>query len=220
MNKPLVLAVEDDAAIRNLISTTLETHNYRHLAAASGESAIMEAVSLGLQVKLNCVPMAGFNDDEFLDFARLTEKYPLDVRFIEMMPIGYGAEFAPVYGGGILELLNREFMPLETVKEIRGNGPARYVKGAGMKGCIGFIEAVNHKFCDTCNRVRLTAEGELKLCLYYDIGADMRGPLRSGCSDEEILSLFEEALGKKPMEHHFYSGDEKAEKKKMSQIGG
>lgn len=209
------------------INISLDTLRPERFADITGRNhfaevweSIMKAVSLGIKVKLNCVPMAGFNDDEFLDFAELTVKYPMDVRFIEMMPIGYGADFAPVSGSGILEGLSREFMPLEVVKESRGNGPARYVRGQGMKGCIGFIEAVNHKFCDSCNRVRLTAEGELKLCLYYDIGVDLRTPLRSGCPDQEILRLFQEGLGLKPMEHHFYSGDVKADKKKMSQIGG
>lgn len=209
------------------INVSLDTLRPERFAAITGRDrfagvweAVMEAVSLGVRVKLNCVPMAGFNDDEFLDFARLAADYPLDVRFIEMMPIGFGAGFAPVSGSGILEFLNREFMPLTAVRESRGNGPARYVRGQGMKGCIGFIEAVNHKFCVTCNRVRLTADGQLKLCLYYDIGVDLREPLRSGCADEEILRLFQEGLGLKPMEHHFYSGDSKADKKKMSQIGG
>ena len=103
-----------------------------------------------------------------------------------------------------------------------GNGPADYFKPEGFKGSIGFISAMTNCFCASCNRVRLTADGFLKLCLQYDIGVSLRDYMRNGCSDQEIRDVFLETLGKKPKEHTFnnYKDAENIEERSMSGIGG
>ena len=109
------------------------------------------------------------------------------------------------------------------------DGPARYVRFPGFQGRIGFIDPLSHKFCSECNRIRLTVDGRLKLCLYYAEGLDLRMMIRAGATDEEIRSAIEQALGKKPKEHQ-WNGTESSEKgenfsgipetRRMTQIGG
>ena len=102
-----------------------------------------------------------------------------------------------------------------------GNGPSVYVKFPGFKGRIGFISAISHKFCGECNRIRLTSEGFLKPCLQYESGTDIKGPLRRGQSDEELVMLIEDAIYRKPRSHHFEQAEgEGFEQRQMSKIGG
>lgn len=164
---------------------------------------IEKAAEAGLRVKLNCVPIAGNNKDEIKDFFELARTNKIDVRFIEMMPIGHGKEFEPVYTEEILNMLRDQYPDIHEIQEKRGNGPAMYYKGDDFKGSVGFIGAVHHKFCDSCNRIRLTSEGYLKLCLYYSMGVDLRKMLREDASDQEISDVIEEAIENKPKEHHF-----------------
>ena len=99
-------------------------------------------------------------------------------------------------------------------------GPASYCKIDGFSGEIGFIDALEHKFCDKCNRVRLTSEGFLKLCLNHKEGTDLRTPLRKGKSDEELLELLTAAINPKPQEHLFLEKNDHRDKRNMYQVGG
>ena len=106
--------------------------------------------------------------------------------------------------------------------DVLGNGPAVYFSLEGFQGKIGFISAVSHKFCNSCNRVRLTSDGFLKTCLQYDTGVRLKEPMQAGCSDEELASLIAQAIREKPVGHEF---DKKGlvageEVRTMSQIGG
>jgi GTP 3',8-cyclase len=152
-------------------------------------------------VKINVVVMRGINDDEIEDFARLTLEHDWHVRFIELMPVG-----------GLRELTFEHVVPSEEVLQRaarvaplspgggppRGNGPAAYYTLAGARGSIGVITPMTHTYCASCNRVRLTANGRLRTCLFGDHEVDLRTPLRSG---EPLAPLFRRALEEKPREH-------------------
>ena len=169
-------------------------------------------------------------EETYVQLASLAKDRDVDVRFIEMMPIGLGKEYCGVSGQEIYNILKERFGEAERCNGKFGNGPAVYVQFSGFHGKIGFIDAVTHKFCSTCNRVRLTSEGCLKLCLQYETGIDMRKLLRSGADDEVIRQELRRVIYEKPACHHFadgrpdtpasLSGDEKLETRDMSQIGG
>ena len=178
------------------------------------------ALEAGLEpVKLNVVVMRGINDDEILDFARLTIDRPLHVRFIELMPVGDMAHLTDDHVVPSDELLARigELGVLAPSKgPKRGNGPAAYHRLAGAKGTIGVITPMSHTYCGSCNRVRLTADGRLRTCLYGDHEVNLRDPLRRG---EPLEPLFVQALAEKPLEHQLLKlqvGGLRA----LSQVGG
>ncbi|MBX3175600.1 MAG: GTP 3',8-cyclase MoaA [Gemmatimonadaceae bacterium] len=184
------------------------------------ESAIAAAVDAGLEpVKLNMVVMRGVNDDEVEAFAALTQRHPVHVRFIELMPVG---EMAHLTDGHIVpsdEVLGRirrlgALAPSEG--PARGNGPATYYRLDGAPGTVGVITPMTHTYCGSCNRVRLTADGRLRTCLYGDHEVNLRDPLRGG---SELRPLFVKALEEKPKEHNLLQlrvGGLRA----LSQIGG
>jgi len=155
-----------------------------------------------IPVKLNCVPVRGFNEEEILPLAALAKDKDISVRFIELMPLGSAAAFAPVPGGEVRALLENAYGALTPFSGVPGNGPAVYCKLPGFTGTIGFINAMTHGFCETCNRLRLTSEGFLKLCLSTDQGLDLRELLRSGAGDRDIVRAINEAVAKKPRFHN------------------
>ena len=182
--------------------------------------AVRTALELGLLVKVNCVAAEEFGMQHPLSVAGLAKDHPVDVRFIEMMPIGLGNGFTPIPGGRIRTALERLYGPM-TACAGNGGGPASYGMLPGFCGRVGFINALSDRFCDSCNRVRLTAEGFLKLCLHYDVGIDLRGPLRDGISDEVLAALMREAILQKPVGHQFGArGTAHVEQHRMVQIGG
>lgn len=165
---------------------------------AAAESALRAGLD---PVKLNVVVIRGVNDDEIEDFARLTMTYPLHVRFIELMPVGdlrhLGVQNV-VPGEEVIARIAalRDVSP--AIGPRRGNGPARYYRMDGAAGTIGIITPMTHTYCGSCNRVRLTADGRLRTCLFGDHEVDLRGPLRAGLPLEPF---FREALAAKPREH-------------------
>lgn len=170
-------------------------------------------------IKLNVVVMRGINDDEVRDFAALTLEHAWHVRFIELMPVGEMRELTwdhVVPADEILRSLD-EIGPLQpTAGPERGNGPARYFRFARARGTIGVITPMSHTYCGSCNRVRLTADGRLRTCLFGDDEVDLRTPLRSGLPLEPY---FRAALNTKPKEHHLLQmsiGGLRA----LSQVGG
>jgi cyclic pyranopterin phosphate synthase len=172
-------------------------------------------------LKLNAVIVRGLNDDEICDLARLTVDRPWQFRFIEMMPLaGVGdlADTSVVATAEIVERLEAEFGPLEFVGWF-GSDPARTYRIKGGQGTIGFISSITEPFCATCNRMRLTADGKLHLCLLRDNELDLRGALRSGASDEEIEALIRQAVFLKPWGHGLPEGV-KPTLRGMSELGG
>ena len=152
-------------------------------------------------VKLNMVVMRGVNDDEIEAFARLTIEHPWHVRFIELMPVGSmrGVTWEHVVPSDeVLERVSRIAQLVTDPGPERGNGPAKYHRLNGAKGSIGVITPMTHTYCATCNRVRLTADGRLRTCLFGDHEVNLRDALRAG---RKIAPLFRQALESKPLEH-------------------
>lgn len=209
----------------NLSLDTLKPEVYEKIVRRDRFAQAMEGFEAALEhpeipLKINCVPM-GMEGQDVLDMAELAKKYPVHVRFIEMMPIGLGKQFDFSSEDSILQGLKERYGEYVPYKKELGNGPGHYYSFEGFKGKIGFISAISHKFCDACNRVRLTAQGYLKTCLQYDIGVDLKKLLRDGAEDEELRKAIEEAICQKPIGHQFGSAlEEHAESHMMAQIGG
>ena len=147
----------------------------------------------------------------------------MQVRFIEMMPIGYGAAMPCISGPELRARFVRrwpELAPLSAAQEhALGDGPAVYYTVPGWQGSIGFIAAVHGKFCASCNRVRLTSQGFLRPCLASETGCDLRALLRSGADDAQLLAAIRETIWAKPREHHFNDSSMPATRG-MYRIGG
>jgi cyclic pyranopterin phosphate synthase len=165
--------------------------------------ALKQARSLGIPVKINCVPLRDINLDGIARITALAEKTVAAVRFIELMPIGCAGELECVPGAELRALLEKSFGPLRRTAEKMGNGPAEYYTLPGFAGRIGFINAVTGGFCEHCNRLRLSAEGLLKPCLSSGIGLDLRSLLRSGASDSAIAAAARDLAARKPRAHSF-----------------
>ena len=190
---------------------------------AAVQAGIHAALESGIQVKLNCVPQVGVNEGELEALAALAQDKPLQVRFIEMMPIGYGAAMPCISGPELLARFRRRWPELAPLPGAAcaalGDGPAVYYTVPGWKGDIGFIAAVHGKFCASCNRVRLTSQGFLRPCLASETGCDLRTLLRGGAADEELLQAIRETIWSKPREHHFGDNSMPATRG-MYRIGG
>lgn len=159
-----------------------------------------------ISVKINCVPLRGVNDGELVKLAALAKDNSVSVRFIELMPIGCAtnSELRGISTAELFATLEKNFGELLPVSEKNSlQGPAQYFKPKNFVGQIGFIDALEHKFCGNCNRIRLTAEGFLKTCLSFDSGLDVRNLLRAGFDDEKIFAAIREAIYHKPREHNF-----------------
>ena len=195
----------------NISLDTLRPEVFRQITArddfAAVEAGLRAALESGLPVKLNCVPQAGVNEAELEDLAALAKDHPLQVRFIEMMPIGYGAAMPCISGPELRQRFARRWADLAPLPAEQGcalgDGPAVYYTVPGWQGSIGFIAAVHGKFCASCNRVRLTSQGFLRPCLASETGCDLRALLRSGATDQELLTAIRETIWSKPREHHF-----------------
>jgi GTP 3',8-cyclase len=183
-------------------------------AAAAAEAAGLDPI------KLNVVVMRGTNDDEVVDFARLTLEHPWHVRFIELMPVGEMETLTDDHVVPSDEVLSRISAALGRLEPsggpARGNGPAAYWRLAGGRGTIGVITPMTHTYCGSCNRVRLTADGRLRTCLFGDHEVDLRTPLRAGIPLEPFVR---QAMAEKPEAHALLSrrnGGLRA----LSQVGG
>lgn len=177
---------------------------------------IKEASQLSIPVKINAVAL-DLNDQwiKLLDLAKL---YPIDVRFIEVMPIGYGKNFKGLNPDEMLSRIKEMYPLIKEDHRIHGHGPAVYYQIPGFKGSIGFISAIHGKFCSTCNRIRLTSEGYLKTCLCYEDGCDLKSIVRN--NKEELLNMIRKTIYQKPMAHCFEKVDLMTERKEMFKIGG
>lgn len=174
-------------------------------------------------IKLNCVVMRGFNEDELADFVGLTLTRSLHVRFIEFMPVGDYALFKELGYVPTSEMLARiqsrhALKPLPE-KRVTGNGPARYWQVPGALGTVGFISQMSHDFCAACNRVRLTSDGKFRHCLLSDHEIDIKTLLRSGVTSVEIQAAIAADLQGKLERHQGVEGISGAART-MSQIGG
>lgn len=211
----------------NISLDTLRPERFRQITGVDAFAKVWAGISrareLGFSpVKLNVVALKGVNDDEFIDFARLTLTEPLQIRFIEFMPIGASAMWDKgkyISSGEIMELL-KPLGTLEPVPARRMDGPARIYRFPEAVGSVGFISPISHHFCDRCNRLRLTSEGRLRSCLLSDQETDLRERLRSGATDEEIRDLIVTTILNKPKGHAVLPDGGGSCHGQMSRIGG
>lgn len=184
-------------------------------------AGIRAAKTAGLPLKLNAVNRKELDP---IPLVRYAQEENLPIRFIEMMPVGYGKKYVGRSNEELRETLeavcgNAECMTNREELSRMGSGPAVYYQFSDLKVPVGFISAIHGKFCDTCNRVRLTAEGYLKLCLCYDEGEDLRRVLREG-EKENLRTIMEQTIFRKPAAHCFEHPAEMTETHEMVKIGG
>ncbi len=213
----------------NVSLDTLDRAQYMKLTRRDELEAALRGLEAALQypdirVKVNCVALHGENESQWVPLANMAKERPIDVRFIEMMPIGLGKEYPFSSQELVYEALKAAFGEAQFLTGNFGNGPAIYARFPGFTGKTGFISAVSHKFCESCNRVRLTAEGFLKPCLQYSTGVDLRAMLRNEAGEKELEEMIQKVIFEKPRSHQFQmegsSKQEDLEQKQMSSIGG
>ncbi|RUM35668.1 MAG: GTP 3',8-cyclase MoaA [Desulfobulbus sp.] len=222
------------AAGVNKINISLDTLKPERFAQITGVDCF-EKVWRGIEkartagfspVKLNMVVMRGINDDELVDFARMSRDTSLQVRYIEFMPVGVSSRWDKNTYMSSDEIKERIAVLGELIPDVggRADGPASVFRlGEEAKGKLGFISPISHHFCDKCNRLRLTSEGMLRSCLLHDDETDLRSVLRQGCSDEEIQQTLLTAIRNKPKGHQM---EERLKETgsdchgRMSRIGG
>lgn len=186
-------------------------------------AGIAAAEEVGLTpIKINCVAMRGYNDDELAAMAGLSIERAYHVRFIEIMPLHSNAGWQADWFMPAAEILDRVRVlgELEPCTGPNGNGPARYWRLRGARGTVGVISPMTHTYCESCNRVRLTADGQLRLCLFGDQQIDLRTPVRQGATAAELGAIFREAIMGKPERHHLGLGQTCSNLHALSQIGG
>lgn len=190
------------------VNISIDTLDPQRFAALTGKDAL-DAALAGLEkalavgfstVKVNCVLSPDSTRDDWLGVATLADRYGIDVRFIEWMPMA-GEEEPKGRVAEVKAALAESYGALTPAKADTSGGPAAMFEAAGSKGRFGFIEAISHKFCDRCNRLRLTSTGHLKLCLFYNVGIPLKEKLRGGASDKEIEAAITKAVAFKPEAH-------------------
>jgi cyclic pyranopterin phosphate synthase len=211
----------------NISLDTLREDRFAAIARRPGLARVLAgidaALAAGLRpVKINCVMMRGVNDDEIEAFAELTRKRPVHVRFIEVMPVTENVDLQRNTWMSSDEVLQRlgAVGALHAVPNPHGNGPARTFAYDDAPGTIGVISPLAHDYCETCNRVRLSADGHLKLCLFGDNKIDLRTPLRTGGGQPAIESILRNSMHIKPERHHLALGETASQMRAFSEIGG
>ncbi len=212
----------------NISLDTLHEEKFKTITGHDGFHQVWEGIMLAREagfhpIKINMVVMKGINDDEVAEMAGLSLRFPFHIRFIEYMPIGltnHTVSFSHISNAEVKKSLEK-VGNLVQVPRGRMDGPTVRYKFEGAPGEIGFISPLTNHFCHTCNRLRLTANGKLRPCLLSDIEENIKGPMRDGASDRELVRIFLKAAHKKPRGHQVscarkdwsYTGE-------MSAIGG
>ncbi|MGZ6674325.1 MAG: GTP 3',8-cyclase MoaA, partial [Solirubrobacteraceae bacterium] len=172
-------------------------------------------------IKVNAVAMRGFTEDEVLPFAHFAREHPYEVRFIEFMPLDADHAWTPdsVLSGEEIRAIIEQQWALEPV-EREPHATARVYRFADGRGSIGFINPVSEPFCGDCNRIRLTADGRLRTCLFSLNETDLRTPLREGADDAELAQIVRDAVWRKELKHHVNEPGFVQPARTMSAIGG
>lgn len=212
----------------NISLDTLKKEKFKKITGVDALNDVMagikEAINAGISTKINTVIQKGVNDDELFDIIELAKNDKLNIRFIEMMPIGHGKESIGMSNIDILERIKERYNVAEDNKKY-GNGPAKYIKLEGFTGAIGFISAMHGKFCDNCNRIRFTSTGKLKPCLCYESNIDVKNILKNTEIGSEkkhniLKEKIRECIAGKPEAHAFEDLSKISEMKDMVEIGG
>ena len=181
---------------------------------------IVTAVTAGLRVKINMVPLRGINERDIVPLLEFALTRDIPVRFIELMPLGQGKRYSGLSFAEVRRLVEARFGSAAVTTERLGNGPATYLSLPGFAARIGCIAAVSQGFCAVCNRIRLSCGGFLRTCLHHGHGIDLFSPLRSGAGDAAIADLVRAAVLDKPGGHRFVDGDSESGCVPMFRIGG
>jgi len=212
----------------NVSLDSLDRETFRRMSQRDSFDKVMAgidaAVAAGLTpIRINAVLMRGVNEHEVVGFARLARERGFEVRFIEFMPLEHGQRWGTdvlVPGHESRQRIERVF-PLVRKPDPDPHAPSRdWLFADGAPGLVGFIDAVTEPFCAACNRIRLTVDGKLRTCLFSLKEHDLREPLRSGASDEEVVALLHDAVATKEKKHHITDGLFIKPERTMSQIGG
>ncbi|MBU3133570.1 GTP 3',8-cyclase MoaA [Clostridium gasigenes] len=208
----------------NISLDSLKPDRFKTLTRRGELKKVLEVIDKciehNIKVKLNTVIIGDINQDEILDFVELTKQKAIDVRFIELMPIGQGKLFKPVKNTKILEIIKSEYKELAEINRNISEGPAKYIRVNNSLGRVGFISAISNCFCDYCNRIRITPDGFLKQCLHWNYGVDLRTLLRNGISNEELNNIIKNYIYNKPEKHLFNEQNKNEEIRFMNEIGG
>lgn len=210
----------------NISLDSFRADRYKEITRGGDIACVLRGIKAAeeaglLPIKINMVPIRGFNDDEIEEFAKMTLTTPYHVRYIEFMPIG-GKDFwndEKYIPTDEIKARVEKIAPLLPVKS-RKNGPARYYKFEGAPGIVGFISALTHHFCGDCNRLRITSDGKMRPCLFSETEIDLKPALRNSPSDEEIERLLRLAIDIKPEGHNIDQRKDLETLKPMSRIGG
>ena len=209
----------------NISLDTIDREQYIAITGYDQLERVLSSIRIAagkLPVKINCVVQKDVNEEAPVELAGLARELPVDVRFIEMMPIGSGKLLTSVPNAAVLKKIESAFGKSMPDEAVHGNGPATYRRLEGFSGSIGFISAVHGKFCSSCNRLRLTSTADLKPCLCYADTVPLREILRDGLPDRDgrIREGILEAVSRKPLMHCFENNEQITEQKRMAQIGG
>ncbi len=217
-----------DAGIRrvNISLDTLNPVKFQRITRRDRFRDVLAGISAAKEagfspIKLNVVAIKGINDDEIQQLARLSVHQPYTVRFIEFMPIGKKSCWhrEKVITSDEIKSRLESMGSLQQVPSSVNDGPAKRYRFENAKGEIGIISPISDHFCATCNRLRLTADGKLRPCLFSDHEIDIKAPLRNGCTQDEIKKLFKKGIAEKPKQHHAGHGNNTC-LRPMSKIGG
>ena len=211
----------------NISLDTTDRQKYKELTGSDELNTVMSAIhianELDIRVKVNAVSL-DLGEANIRNLIEIARQDPIDVRFIEMMPIGFGKNFETVNHRDLFKKLETMYSGIMIDEREHGFGPAVYYKIPGYLGSIGLISAIHGKFCNTCNRIRLTSQGYLKTCLCFSDGVDLRAILRESPEgtdiDQALREAIREAILRKPGEHCFDKPEEITEEAGMNAIGG
>ena len=225
----VLLAEYMDALVKSGLSAvnisldTMDAAKYAQITGRDAFSQVMEgleaSVEAGMTTRVNTVLTGEDVEEDWRKLLSLAEKWPVDVRFIELMPIGMGKKQKGYSGEWLLQRIKDEYPDIRGEALSHGNGPAVYYHIPGFAGSIGFINAIHGKFCSSCNRIRMSADGQIKPCLCYGETLDLKRVVRNG-TGENIRSLLKKAVEAKPQGHCFHQKEKISETKEMVSIGG
>lgn len=203
----------------NISLDSLKSYKYKSITRGGNLTDVLKSINrcleLGIKVKINCVVIKRFNDDEVYDFIEMANYYPIDVRFIELMPLGEGEYF---YENGYFNISNfiNDIDELYKIEDEKGS-TTRLYQAKYAKGRIGIITPISCQFCNTCNRIRITSDGKIKLCLHSNEETDIRYYLNKPMIFKEVLK---EIILKKPDKHNLLENNSSDTNRQMYEIGG
>ena len=224
--KKLPMLVESGISQINLSLDTLKPERFEEITLRKGFDLVMKSIPMSLEagiksLKINCVLMRGVNDDELVDFVKLTKDLPIEVRFIEYMPFSGNDWKTDLFMSykEMIEIIEKE-LPTLTRNDDGPNETSKTYSMPGYAGRVGFITSMSEDFCSGCNRIRLLADGALKVCLFGNAEVSLRDLMRDGASDEDVIEAIDAAINRKAAKHAGMINLPMMENRPMILIGG